>query len=379
MAPAHSRPHAIARAMAAVSVVLLAAMAGCAAGPAPPDDDVAERVDEVIDVFIETADRKDDLRAVLVIRGGEVLVERYLDATPDDWFELRSITKSVTSTLVGIAIDEGYIGGTDATLGELLPSYAASLSAEMSAITLHEVLTHTAGFAPGNVPGELEYWMTPDWTQTILDDRAERGPGDGAFAYSNAGSHVLATILAESTGMPVLAFAREHLFDPLGIPTDPVWDEVLAGTDAELDAILEEYSAAEFAWAADPQGTHEGASSLKLRPEDLAALGMLIAQDGQWRGEQIVSREWVQEATSPLTSTDFGPVPSYGYQWWVTEDATTSCGVGAGGQVLCIHPQSDVVVVVASSIDLFDETRLINGMSAERALTFALLIVGVVE
>ena len=136
---------------------------------------------------------------MLVYEDGESVLELYRGEDAKDYLDLRSVTKSVVSTLVGIAIDEGLITGVDATLGELLPAYRDVMNAEVAAIPLDRILTHTAGFAGGRT----------NWTSTsprrtavgaIIADRVARGTGDGSFEYSSAGSHLLAAILDEATG-----------------------------------------------------------------------------------------------------------------------------------------------------------------------------------
>jgi len=351
---------------ALASAVALLATA-CAGGSTAPADDaeIAAQIEPEVEAFLETADTHDQVRAVLVYHDGEPVFERYTGATPEDYWDTRSVTKSVMATLIGIAIEQGHIEGVDKTLGDLLPSYAADLTPETASITLREVLTHTAGYRAEDSPGEM-YWESPDWIRTILAHRAADGPGDGSFAYSNQGAHLLSAILVEATGRPVLQFARENLFEPLGIPSEPALEIVLDSVDRVPDpADVTAYNEADFAWPVDPQGYHEGAGLAKLRPQDLAALGLLYLNDGRWAGEQVVPESWIQEATAAhveRTGEGFG----YGYMWWTTEadgDAAFFAR-GRGGQLIEVVPDRDLVVVVATEYDELDPLRHNNAVEA---------------
>ena len=142
----------------------------------------------------------------------------------------------------------------------------------------------------------------------------ESPPGQG-FVYSNGTSHLLAAIVEEATGTSALAYARSRLFGPLGIDTTPAFRRV--PTPENLEAL----DRAGFAWPADPQGTSTGWFGLRLRPEDLLKIGQLFLDHGRWEGQQIVSEEWVEEATSQQIEVDSSV--GYGYQWW-TGDSTAS-------------------------------------------------------
>ncbi|MET0734882.1 MAG: serine hydrolase [Microbacterium sp.] len=340
--------------------------------------DLATAVDDDVDLFLDTADRAHNVRAVLVHQGGRPILERYVESEAGDYRDIRSVTRSVVSTLVGIAIDQGIIPGTGATLGELLPEYSDVMTPEVAAIPLESVLTGTAGFAQDDSDDELAFWTTADWVEAILTDRAARGAGDGSFRSSAAGAHILGAIVASTSGMPLLAFAREHLFDPLGIPSENAWEGGAIGDDP-LAGVVDEYEAADFAWPRDPQGLSFGWSGLKLRAQDLARIGMLFLDEGVWDDEQIVSAAWITAATSPRVATGGRAVANYGFQWWVDPSHGLYCALGAGGTAVAVSPTQDLVVVVTSSIDPSDAQRLVMGMNEQRALLLAQVIAGRVE
>jgi CubicO group peptidase (beta-lactamase class C family) len=342
---------------------------GCVAGTPADSAGVSEELSADVDAYLEAVDESGMVRAVLVSHDDEVVLARYADADPEDHHDIASLTKSVASALIGIAIDEGAISGLDATLGELLPSYAVEMTSEVAAIPLRDVLTHTAGFAPGDGAVEtLEYWLEPDWVQAILADRAQRHSGAG-FAYSNAGSHLLRAILLHAAGMPLIDYAREHLFEPLGIVTEPALERTYTGEEENALELWEEYDSSGFAWPIDPQGNHETAGGLRLTPEDLMALGLLFLHGGQADGEQVVPRSWVEESTSPVATG--GTYGDYGYQWWVSEFEGERMVLAAGfrGQLIAILPDRELVVVVASRNDLADPAFAAKAFDTGQAIT----------
>ncbi|MFE5410996.1 serine hydrolase domain-containing protein [Microbacterium sp. NPDC056569] len=352
----------------ATAVFLLAGAAACTAAPSPapvpsPEVAIANHLHAVLDAVTGS----EEVRAVLVHQDAEPVYEEYMSSTPDDTWNVYSVTKSVTSTLVGIAIDRGLISGVDATLGDLLPEYAAVLTAETSDIPLQAVLTHTANFAPDGDVRDLE--GSADWIATILQDRADRGPGDGSFVYSTYGSHVLAAVVAEATGMSPFAFAREVLFAPLGIEVDEPWEErLLPGTDP--DAYNRAYENAEVAWIADPQALNMGGAWLRLRPGDLARFAQLFLDEGERMGDEIVSSTWVALATSPMVATPVLGALSYGFQWWVDEERDEFAGVGFGGTVVLVDRRKDAMVVIACDVAR-DAPPTELGLTADSALALA--------
>jgi len=333
---------------ACVAVAVVCAAAGCTATPAPvPSPSGA--IEKDLHAVLESLNGAEYVRAVLVQQHAQPVYEEYLSASAEDTWDVYSVTKSVTSTLVGIAIDRGLISGVDATLGELLPDYAGVLTAETSGIPLSAVLTHTANFPPDFEAPDLI--GSDDWIATILEDRARRGPGDGSFQYSNCGSHVMAAAVAEAVGESPFAFAREALFAPLGIAVDEPWEErILPATD--MAAYTLEYEDAEVAWIADPQGINSGAGWLRLRPADLARIGQLFLDEGEHEGDEIVSSPWVAQATSPLVATTDAGSLAYGFQWWVDDARGEFAAVGFGGTVVLIDRRKEAVIVIASDIAL---------------------------
>jgi len=300
--------------------------------------------------YAQTTSDFDQVRAILVARGDDIVHEQYFGTDADAYWGLQSVTKSVISTLIGIAVGEGLIGGLDDTLGQLLPEYVEDMSPAVQQTTLRQLLTMTAGF-PADSGGAAPAFTTSDnWVREILATPA--APPGGQFAYASGTSHLLSAILEQATGTSALAYARSHLFGPLGIDTTPAFRGQLV--DQQSAAA---YDQAGFAWPVDPQGVSTGWFGLRLRPQDLLKLGQLYLDGGRWDGRPIVPEDWVDEATRQQVPAQ-GNGEGYGYQWWTGDlDGEPSYrAMGYGGQMIAVVPSRDLVVVTATEVRFADAT-----------------------
>ena len=258
-------------------------------------------------------------RSMLVIRHGVLVTEAY--AYPYDAgtsHELRSCTKSVLSALIGIARSQGHFDDLNVpALGYFSDRTIANLDTQKQAVTLKNLLTMTGGFDWPDDESASTNAMTSssDWVQYVLDQPMIAKPGT-RFKYNNGGSHLLAAILQRTLGRDLLDYANEVLFHPLGISS--------------------------VRWDTDPQQFNIGSWGLYLRPRDMAKLGQLYLDGGQWQGVQIVPADWVAESTrDQLGVGDVG----YGYQWWVHSGAGYYAAEGFGGEYIMVAPDLDLVVV----------------------------------
>ena len=234
------------------------------------------------------------LRSILVSLGDQVVVEQYRGGhAATQTLEIQSITKSVIATLVGMAVDEGRLPGVDQTLVQLLPEYADAMAASTKAVTLRQILTMTGGLSTDDAtipPGT-------DWVRHSLRS-TPTNPPIGQFGYSNADSHVLAAILRTATGQSPLEYARSHLFEPLHISSAQTSQLLARPEDSAAYN-----SATGFVWLADPNGLHLGPWGLKLTGRDLLSLGQLWRKEGRLAGRQLVSSEWLRDATREQVGT----------------------------------------------------------------------------
>ncbi|MDX6323642.1 MAG: hypothetical protein QOF52_3500 [Propionibacteriaceae bacterium] len=288
------------------------------------------------------------VRAVLVSVDGKTVIAHYRASRSSEHAHVFSVTKSVMSILVGIALDQGYLKSLDQTLGESLPKYRSQMTDQVAAITLRQLLTHTSGI-PGNGMGSSGAFAlaADDAVGLILTYGLLNDPGT-VFDYSNSGSHLVGAVLAEATGRPVLDYAREQLFNPLGIKTRPAYEGFDAGEPTS------QFEKDGFAWAADRQGIHTGCCWLKLTTPDMLKIGELYLNEGSWKGQRIVSAAWVRDSTtSQVTAEQLGPAGGYGYFWWLDQlrGHRSYAAVGSFGQLMAVVPDLKLVVAVSSRPD----------------------------
>lgn len=297
-------------------------------GPSPYPEADAQNVD--VWALVEATDRLsqiDGARGYLVARNGALIVEEYFNGIgPDSVMDVRSVTKSFTSALVGIALDQGFIESTEDTLGAyLVPDVVTSLEPRKAAISLHHLLTMSAGFqwAQGrHGPDFAEWYLSDDHVQHVLDKPMVATPGT-TFAYSDGMAHLASVVLTEATGRKADEFALEHLFAPLGIGART--------------------------WLRGNRGYNFGGVRLHLSLRDMWRFGELYLNEGRVGSTQVVSQEWVEQSTRPhLRTGDYAPFgPRYGYFWWIGEGAPYEFyfANGYGGQFIVVVPETRMVVV----------------------------------
>ncbi len=337
-------------------VVACLLLPACSGGKSPeqtfssPD---RERIVAAIAGYTDVIADFDQLRAVMVATDDRIVFERYYGTDQDAYWGVQSVTKTVVSTLVGIALHEGLIGSLDDTLARLLPKYASVMSPAVARTSLRQLLTMTAGFPSGDEAAGPAFIKSEDWVREILT-HPESPPGTH-FVYSNGNSHLLAAILEEATGTSALNFARSRLFGPLGIDTRAAFRG--AETHGPLAKYWAAYEHAGFAWPVDPQGVSQGWWGIKLRPRDMVKLGQLFLNGGRWGEQQVVPEGWVDDATTQQVAAD-GLGDGYGYQWWTAtlDGDQVFEALGYGGQVIQVVPGRNVVVVTATEVRPSDAT-----------------------
>jgi len=293
------------------------------------------------------------IRSVLIIKNNKLVLEEYFPREEGDRraqafqrvspHEQTSATKSVTSILIGIAIDQGLIRGVDEKVSKFFPEYAQVFSeAGKEEIRLKDLLTMTAGLSwdewtiPYSDPrnDHIQMLRNEDPIRYVLELPVVAPPGT-KFAYSSGSSITLGHIIHSASGMPVDKYAERFLFGPLGI--------------------------SDFYWAKYPGEIVQTGGGLFLRPRDMAKIGYLFLNDGRWQGKQIVSKKWIRESTK--NHVDAGQIPKaahadgYGYQWWLSSlpigdrRVESYSARGRGGQFILIAPEEQMVVVITSATD----------------------------
>ena len=286
-----------------------------------------------------------NFHGLVVLRHGQLVTEAYRAGRDRGAFnpwprmrafdaaqlhDMRSITRSITGLLWGIAHSQGLVPALDAPVMALYPRLKRFARRGRQTITVRHLLTNTCGMSwrelhAGPVFNNKTrlYWRA---YAPYLFLRPVAAPPGMRFNYNAGCTALLAEILAQHTGMALPEFARTHLFEPLGITQ---WE-----------------------WGTDLRGRPLAFSGLRLRPADLARIGQLVLQRGQWQGRQVAPAAWIDDAIRPQIDTGDGR--QYGYHWWLGKvDAAGqrhqwAGAIGNGGQRLFIVPALDLVVAITA-------------------------------
>lgn len=273
--------------------------------------------------FIEAADRDiDALHGFMLVRHGHVVAQGwwapYNARSPH---MLYSLSKSFTSTAVGLAIAEGKLSLDDPVLKFFPENAPKNPSHNLREMRVHDLLRMSTG-------QQSEPPRTDDapWSKTFLAHPVPFKPGTH-FLYNTSGTYMLSAIVQKATGQTVLDYLTPRLFDPLGLE-DPTWE-------------------------VSPEGVSTGGYGLSIRTGDIARFGQLYLQKGQWHGQQLVPADWIEAATKLQTSNGSNPNSDwdqgYGYQFWRCRHGVYR-GDGAFGQYCIVLPDHDAVVAINSGV-----------------------------
>jgi CubicO group peptidase (beta-lactamase class C family) len=276
------------------------------------------------------------IRDVIVIRNGYLVLDSRFHPFPENSRHIiHSCTKTVMGTLIGIAIDQGFIDSVDQKVMDFFPDKRSGfdlegLDAGKETMTLEHLLTMSSGLDCQDSylyewRGLAEMTRNLDWVQYMLDLPMAHEPG-ARFEYCNGASYLLSAILQKTTGKTALAYAKENLFGPLGI------DDV--------------------AWPINRAGIATGWGGIEMRPRDLTKIAYLMLKKGAWEGNQLVSSGWIDAATeSHIAAGTLSD--SYGYQLWPNE-AGYFMMLGHGGQYVIVHPEHKLIFAVISCLQSRD-------------------------
>lgn len=299
------------------------------------DEGIDEETIEEVSQLIRDTNSYENVLSMLIVKNGKLVHEEYSPYCQRNTLHwMASITKTITSTLIGIAIDKGYIESADAKLYELLPKFANHFKGpEKRKIALKHIMTMTSGLdwneqVSYNNPLNSEWQMveSEDWMSYVVSRPMRDEPGT-IFYYNTGGIHLLSAVLKSISGLYAHEFAEKYFLHPMGI-----------------------YA---YQWNKDPMGypcTGGTDGGLGLRTRDIAKFGWLFLKDGKWKGKQIISEKWVKEA--PITHvTTKGRGRSYAFNWMTGARTINGkrfdyiASFGYGGQTLYIVPEYDLVIV----------------------------------
>lgn len=289
-----------------------------------------------------------NINGIVVVIKGYIAYEKYYNGYgPEDAHHVASVTKTVLSALIGIAIAAGHIQSVDQKVLDFFPEYISdSADPQQREITLRHLLTMTAPYPFADWQEPLDQLcIQPDWVKYTLNMLGQGGR-IGDFKYSTAGAHLLSAILTCSTGQSARELANERLFKLIGIKEIP--DVVMKGFGFD-----DLFGNNVKGWVHDPSGNSTGGWGLTLTPRDMARFGLLYLNRGTWDNHQVIPAAWVDESTAAAKPSH------YGYLWWLREEDGVSAymALGDGGNVICCIPGKDMVIAVASEFTLNSRDR----------------------
>ncbi len=302
---------------------------------------VSDSSDEIKEVFsaynladmVKPLEHLGPINSILVSQHGELVAEEYFRGMhAGRAHNIKSASKSILSILIGIAIEKGYLEGTDQEIGEFFPEYfAGNADSEKASITIEDLLTMRSGLASTS-RGSYGRWVTSNnWIRYKLNRPLTGEPGIDRI-YSTGNTHLLSVILTRASGMNARAFANRYLFGPMDIQ--------LGG------------------WDRDPQGYYLGGNNMALRPRDMIKIGQLMMDMGVYNGEQLIPEDWIVRSIEPVTGRLAG-MDNYGYLWFrrMAGNHHMVYAFGNGGQYILIIPELDAVITTTTRIGGNEHTR----------------------
>lgn len=286
----------------------------------------AEVTPDSIVNLAESFGRIGPISSILISQKGNLVAEEYFGRmNARRGHNIKSASKSILSILTGIAIDRGYLRGTDQPIGEYFPDYfEANPDSVKESITIGDLLTMRSGLASTSRRSYGRWVVSENWVDYVLDRPLTGTPGIDRN-YSTGSTHLLAVIIARASGMSLYQFANRYLFDPMDIR--------VAG------------------WDRDPQGYYMGGNNMALKPRDMVKIGELMMNMGVYNGEQLVPSKWIVESVKPVTGRRAG-INNYGYLWFRRTVAGREMvyAFGNGGQYIMILPEIESVITVTTRI-----------------------------
>ncbi len=272
------------------------------------------------------------MKSIVISKNDTIVKEQYFNSSgPNVAHDVRSVTKTITALLIGIAIDKGYIASVEEEIGQYLSSIVGNISPEKSQLKIKHLLTMSSGlewYEWGNYTGDNNeynnWWRSSDQIAYLLDRKFAYTPGS-YFNYNSAGSHLLSIIVSQATGMSPENFAEQFLFEPLEINFTN--------------------------WIKDKRGYNNGAAGLSITPYDMQKIGSLLLNKGLYKNRRIVSEKWIADLTGFHIST--GDANSfangYGYQSWLWNNGVNSYfdAMGYGGQFILVVPSKNLVITAS--------------------------------
>ncbi len=318
--------------------------------------------DEFYDLVSNSTGNESNICQICAIRGEETVYEEsWRGFKPDDPVNVNSVTKGVMALLTGIAVDKGSIKSIDEKVMSFFPDYQVKRDEEtIYDVTIRHLLTMTAPYK-----GKSEPWKkvctSDDWTKAALDLLGGRNGVTGEFRYATLGIQILAGIIERATGEKCIDYANKNLFVPLGIPEHTIHGD--SSKEDQFDFFMNK-GPRKNEWYSDPQDTVTAGWGLCASGRDLAKMGAMVLNDGEYAGRQIVSSEWTGRMLTPYLKLGerFGNM-EYGFLWYKPHAGReVYAAIGDSGNIIYVNKEMNVSVGMTGTFKprIFDRVDFIE-------------------
>lgn len=314
------------------------------------------------DLILESKGNESNICQIYAIRDGKAVYDDcWHGFKTEDAMNVNSVTKGVMSLLAGIAIDKGFIKGTDQKVMDLFPDYRVKRGEKtIYEVTVRHLLTMTAPYKYRSEPW-TKVCTSDDWTLTVLDFLGGRKGITGEFKYATLGIQILAGIIENATGEKCIDFANRNLFKPLGLPERiPHGD---SSKEDQFDFFMNK-EPRRYEWYCDPKGSVTAGWGLCMSAKDMAVIGALVLADGEYGGKSVISKEYLRDMLTPHLKLDerMGNM-NYGYLWYKPFDnREVYAAIGDCGNIIYVNRERNVSVGITGTFKprIFDRVEFIE-------------------
>ena len=304
-----------------------------------------------------------NITQIVAYKDNNLEVEEYYNGfNREHTMNVMSVTKSITSILIGIAIDKGYINSIDDFVMDYYKDVYTPKRGEKTIydVTIRHLLTMTAPYKGGSEPWK-KVCTSNDWSLSILDSLGGRNGITNEFRYHTLGTQILLGIIRIASKMNVLDFANEYLFKPLGI--EPRTNANCTTKEDQFNYLMNKENHGKV-WFMDPTDMPTAGWGLSLSAYDMAQIGLLVLNNGMYNNKRIISKEYIDEMSKSYVSLDykFGN-QDYGYLWWLPyRNSEVVAAIGDGGNVIYINRKHNIVVAITGYFKplVFDRVEYIE-------------------
>ncbi|WP_289040496.1 serine hydrolase [uncultured Zobellia sp.] len=284
----------------------------------------------------------DNIAGLVIHKNGNIAYESYFHGyNESDTIHIASVTKSIVSMLVGIAIDKGHIKSLEQKVLDFFPDYVIKKREKtIQKVTIRRLITMTAPYKFKSEPYTKVY-SSEDWTKSVLDLLGGKTLSDD-FKYTTIGLQTLSGILINATGKSLLDFATENLFLPLDIKAPKNFR--IHNKEEHFSFLKDKYV---NGWVIDPIGANTSGWGLTLTTRDIAKIGQLYLNKGKWNNQQIVASKWVTDSTKKQSQWNN---LQYGYLWWIIDGKENKnyAAIGDGGNIIYVDTENECTIAITS-------------------------------